>query len=62
MLATDTLPDANTPRSLTEHWADRARAWFDDLRDRLVTEFEHLEDTAPEPLYPGAPGRFELKP
>ncbi len=42
--------------------ADRARAWFDDLRDRLVAAFEHLEDTAPEPLYPGAPGRFELKP
>jgi len=42
--------------------ADRARAWFDDLRDRLVAAFQALEDAAPEHLYPGAPGRFELKP
>ena len=40
----------------------RARVWFDALRDRIVTEFEALEDEAPEALYPGAPGRFELKP
>jgi coproporphyrinogen III oxidase len=38
------------------------RAWFDELRDSLVTAFEALEDEAPEHLYPGAPGRFELKP
>jgi coproporphyrinogen III oxidase len=40
----------------------RARAWFDELRDSLVAAFEALEDEAPEHLYPGAPGRFELKP
>jgi len=40
----------------------RARAWFDTLRDRLVAEFERLEDEAPADLYPGEPGRFELKP
>ncbi|HEY2050913.1 MAG TPA: oxygen-dependent coproporphyrinogen oxidase [Caulobacteraceae bacterium] len=40
----------------------RIRAWFDELRDSLVTVFEALEDEAPEHLYPGAPGRFELKP
>ena len=41
---------------------DRARAWFDSLRDRIVAEFERLEDEAPAELYPGEPGRFELKP
>jgi coproporphyrinogen III oxidase len=40
----------------------RARAWFDSLRDRIVTVFEQLEDEAPDDLYPGEPGRFELKP
>ncbi|MDP3100711.1 MAG: oxygen-dependent coproporphyrinogen oxidase [Phenylobacterium sp.] len=40
----------------------RSRAWFDTLRDRLVTEFERLEDEAPADLYPGEAGRFELKP
>ena len=40
----------------------RARAWFDALRDRIVAAFEALEDDAPPSLYPGAPGRFELKP
>jgi coproporphyrinogen III oxidase len=40
----------------------RARAWFDELRDRFVVAFETLEDEAPEELYDGAPGRFELIP
>ncbi|HSZ53097.1 MAG TPA: oxygen-dependent coproporphyrinogen oxidase [Caulobacteraceae bacterium] len=40
----------------------RVRAWFDELRDSLVAAFETLEDEAPEHLYPGPPGRFELKP
>ena len=40
----------------------RARAWFDSLRDRITAEFERLEDEAPADLYPGEPGRFELKP
>jgi coproporphyrinogen III oxidase len=41
---------------------DRARAWFDTLRDRLVAAFERLEDEAPAELYPGEAGRFELTP
>jgi coproporphyrinogen III oxidase len=49
-------------QTATEHRASRARAWFDDLRDRLVGAFETLEDEAPAHLYPGVPGRFELKP
>ncbi|MFM8820144.1 MAG: oxygen-dependent coproporphyrinogen oxidase [Phenylobacterium sp.] len=40
----------------------RARAWFDDLRDRIVAAFEQLEIDAPADLFPGEPARFELKP
>jgi coproporphyrinogen III oxidase len=42
--------------------SQRARTWFDTLRDRIAAEFERLEDEAPADLYPGEPGRFELKP
>jgi coproporphyrinogen III oxidase len=42
--------------------AARAQAWFEELRDRFVVDFETLEDEAPEHLYAGAPGRFELTP
>jgi coproporphyrinogen III oxidase len=41
---------------------DRARSWFEALRDRIVAAFEALEDAAPAALYPGQPGRFERKP
>src|SRR5690348_5868871 len=40
----------------------QARAWFESLRDRIVTAIEALEDAAPDHLYPGAPGRFEKTP
>ena len=40
----------------------QTRAWFETLRDRLVSEFQALEDAAPPELYPGEPGRFELTP
>ncbi|MEO8926411.1 MAG: oxygen-dependent coproporphyrinogen oxidase [Caulobacteraceae bacterium] len=46
----------------TQERADRASAWFEELRDRLVVAFEALEDEAPEELYEGAPGRFTLTP
>ncbi|MGI8841965.1 MAG: oxygen-dependent coproporphyrinogen oxidase [Caulobacteraceae bacterium] len=42
--------------------SDRATAWFEELRDRLLVAFEALEDEASAELYPGAPGRFELTP
>ncbi|WP_374572900.1 oxygen-dependent coproporphyrinogen oxidase [Phenylobacterium sp.] len=51
-----------TDPALLESYNTRARAWFDALRDRIVAEFERLEDEAPAELYPGEPGRFELKP
>jgi coproporphyrinogen III oxidase len=42
--------------------AERARHGFEELRDRFLTTFEALEDEAPEALYPGPAGRFELTP
>ena len=48
--------------SLALDRARRTRAWFDELRDRLVAAFEALEDAAPAALYDGPPGRFELTP
>ena len=53
-------PDARS--ALVGERTRRARAWFDELRDSLVAVFETLEDEAPEHLYSGPPGRFELKP
>jgi coproporphyrinogen III oxidase len=38
---------------------DRARVWFENLRDQLHAAFEALEDEASPDLYPGAAGRFE---
>ncbi|MEQ1618728.1 MAG: oxygen-dependent coproporphyrinogen oxidase [Terricaulis sp.] len=46
----------------TEDRKQRARAWFEALRDRICAEFERLEDEAPASLYPGAPGRFVKTP
>ena len=48
--------------SEAEDRKQRARAWFEALRDRVCKAFEQLEDAAPEALYRGAPGRFERKP
>ncbi|HEY1562462.1 MAG TPA: oxygen-dependent coproporphyrinogen oxidase [Caulobacteraceae bacterium] len=53
-------PSLSDPLALER--ARRCRAWFDDLRDRLVAAFEALEGEAPADLYPGEPGRFELEP
>ncbi len=39
-----------------------ARAWFEDLADRIIAAFETLEDEADSHLYPGAPGRFVRTP
>lgn len=43
---------------MSDERKQRARAWFEALRDEICAAFEALEDEAPAALYPGAPGRF----
>jgi coproporphyrinogen III oxidase len=50
--------------NLIETRKDRARVWFETLRDRIVAAFEGLEDALPAgaPLADRPAGRFERKP
>jgi coproporphyrinogen III oxidase len=62
LLKGSTMTDAAHAGPPPDH-AERAkepRAWFESLRDRICAAFESLEDRAPEDLYPGIAGRFEL--
>jgi coproporphyrinogen III oxidase len=45
--------------SQSEARKERAREWFESLRDRICSAFEKLEDVT---VAPGAAGRFERKP
>jgi coproporphyrinogen III oxidase len=38
-----------------------AEAWFRELQARLTAQLNAIEAEAPDDLYPGEPGRFELK-
>jgi len=51
---------------MIEERKERARRWFEELRDRICAEFERIEDeqaAAPAPQVAGlAPGRFQRTP
>ena len=49
------------PRPVNEG-QERARAWFESLRDRICAAFETLEDAADPALYGPEPGRFVRTP
>nr|WP_292052093.1 MULTISPECIES: oxygen-dependent coproporphyrinogen oxidase [unclassified Brevundimonas] len=50
-----------TPELMIER-RERARVWFETLRDQIHAGFEALEDAAPSDLYQGEPGRFVRTP
>ena len=45
-----------------EQRRERARLWFESLRDRICAALEALEDDASPDLYGPAPGRFDYRP
>jgi len=57
-MAPSTLPE---PAVLNDRKA-RARAWFEELRDRICAAFERIEDDASPQRYAGTPGRFVRTP
>ena len=51
-----------TPLASAEEQRDRAKIWFETLRDRICAEVEALEREAPAELFPGEPATFTYKP
>lgn len=62
MNSADPPANAPAPTPLPADARDKARAWFETLRERIMAAFEALEDAAPAALYPGPAGRFERTP
>jgi coproporphyrinogen III oxidase len=57
------VPSQGTASSSSaEQRRDRARVWFESLRDRICAQIELLEREAPADLFPGEPASFTLKP
>ncbi|MDB5618724.1 oxygen-dependent coproporphyrinogen oxidase [Tardiphaga sp.] len=50
------------PSISADQQRDRARIWFESLRDRICAEIETLEREAPAELFPGDPATFTYKP
>lgn len=40
----------------------RAKEWFESLQTRICAELERLEEEAPDDLYSGEPGQFDMRP
>jgi coproporphyrinogen III oxidase len=57
-MMTSPLPDDATLDTRKQ----RARAWFERLRDDICAAFEQIENDAPATLYSGTPGRFVRTP
>jgi coproporphyrinogen III oxidase len=52
---------SSLPPEILAH-RDRSKVWFETLQKRIIAALEQLEDEASDDLYPGAPGRVELRP
>jgi coproporphyrinogen III oxidase len=53
------MPDNPMDKATIEARKQRARTWFETLRDDICTLLEALEDEAPADLHAGEAGRFE---
>lgn len=62
MSTSDSSPPAPTPEDpAVTAQKQRARAWFEELRDSICAEFEKIEDEHTGQMADRAPGRFERR-